>query len=149
MKKIIMLAAVLTALATSAFSNDSDNIGKPAETSFNKTYVNAKDVQWTTVGNSQKVTFSINGQQMHVYYRANGEQFAMTRNLLSTQLPLNLYTQLKEECDKQWITELFELSADGETSYFATLCSADQITVLKADAFGSWTVFKKKKRNDR
>jgi hypothetical protein len=142
-----MLALVLTTLATTAFSNYSDNVNPQAVNEFNRTYANAQNAKWESLGSYLKVTFNMDGQQMFAYYRENGEQFAVTRNILSTQLPISLATALKAKCDTQWLTELFEISANGETSYFATLYSADQITVLKANSSGNWSVFKKAKRD--
>ncbi|MBA4166452.1 MAG: hypothetical protein H0X41_02720 [Chitinophagaceae bacterium] len=146
MKKIIVLALVLTALATTAFSNNSDNINRQALNTFSKNYINPQDVQWESLDGYLKVTFKIDGQQLFAYYREDGEQFAVTRNILSTQLPISLSAELKSKCNNQWLTELFEISSNGETTYFATLNSADKVTVLRADASGNWSVFKKARR---
>ena len=148
MKKIITLALVFTLFAASAFSSVSVKIAPKVLNTFNETYSGAKDVKWEALDGYSKATFQLEGQQMFAYYRENGEEIAITRNLLTTQLPIGLSTRLKAKCsDNQWITDLFEISSNGEITYFATLCSADQVTVLKADLGGTWRVFKKTKRD--
>ncbi len=146
MKKIIILALVLTTLATTAFSNYPDRFSDPALNSFNKTYSNATEVKWESLGEYMKVSFTLDSQRMSAYYNNMGEQVAITRNIRMSQLPLPLMTELKSKCTDRWITELFELSSKEETAYFATLYSADHILILRGDPAGGWSTFRKKKR---
>jgi hypothetical protein len=46
-----------------------------------------------------------------------------------------------------WLTELFEISANGETAYYATIENATHVTILKAEGAAGWAMFKKDKRN--
>ena len=147
MKKIITLALVLTVLATSAFSNVPVNIGQKVLNTFNQTFSDAKEVKWESLKGYSKATFKLEGQLLFAYYNENGEEIAITRNLLTSQLPIDLCNQLKAKCRNQWITELFEISSSQATTYFATLYGADQITVFKAELGGTWSVFKRTKRD--
>ena len=146
MKKILTLALMLAIISTTAFCNPAGRISKSALIAFNKTYSDAKEVRWETVGEYMKVTFITDGQQLFAYYNNIGDQVALSRNIAISQLPICLVNELKSKCTDRWITELFELNSNGETFYFATLYSADQILVLKADPSGNWSTFKKRKR---
>jgi hypothetical protein len=83
---------------------------------------------------------------MFAYYNKRGEQVAITRNLSLSQLPINLSTEMRSGYHSSWLTELFEVSAKGESEYYATIEDANYITVLKATAADGWVVFKKDKK---
>jgi len=76
----------------------------------------------------------------------NNELLAVVRNILSQQLPINLFTSLKKEYSGYWITDLFEMAADNETAYYVTLECSDNIIVLKSNDASNWQVFKKEKK---
>jgi hypothetical protein len=146
MKKIIMLAVVLTTITLSSFAGNVYTINKKAVSTFNKTYQYAEDVRWELRDNLYKVSFKSNGSAMFAYYNADGEQVAITRNIHSNQLPITLSNELKGYFNDSWVTELFEVSSNGETAYYATVENATHITVLKAEGTSGWSLFKKDKR---
>lgn len=146
MKKIIMLALVLTTIVTASFSRNMDAVNQKVLSSFSKSFHNAEDVRWEVRKEMYKVAFKINGQIMFAYYNPDGEQIALTRNILPEQLPLNLAVELKSMYNQYWLTDLFEVALQDETSYYATIENATHITVLKADGTIGWMVFSKEKR---
>ena len=146
MKKFIMLAVVLTTITISSFANGNSDINRKAISTFNKSFSYAEDVRWEVRNNLYKATFKSNGKEMYAYYNADGDQIAVTRNIHIEQLPLTLSSELKSNFEDSWLTELFEISANGETAYFATLESATHITILKAEGTTGWSTFKKEKR---
>ena len=146
MKKFIMLAVVLTTITISSFANITSDINKKAISTFNKSFSYAEDVRWEVKNNIYKVTFKSNGKEMYAYYNGEGDQIAVTRHIHIEQLPLAVAAELKSKYQDSWLTELFEISSNGETAYFATLESATHITVLKADGTSGWSTFKKDKR---
>jgi hypothetical protein len=84
---------------------------------------------------------------MFAYFNVDGEQIAVTRNIKLNQLPLSLSSALQEGFKQYWLTDLFEVSANGQTSYYATVQSATHVTILKAEGATNWMVFKKDKKN--
>jgi hypothetical protein len=146
MKKIIISALMLIIITGTAFSRDKDVISNEVLSSFNKTFNNAKEVKWEAQKDFVKVTFVIDGQTMFAYYNANGEQMALTRNIPTSQLPINLGSSLRERFTESWLTSLFEFSGEGTTVYYATIQDATHITVLKSDGTSNWIVYKKDKR---
>ena len=146
MKKFIMLALVLTTIGASAFANFSDAINQRVLNSFNKSFASAQNVRWEQANGLYKVTFKSAGQEMFAYYSHDGQQVALTRNISVDQLPLSLASKLKGGYDEYWLTDLFEVSANDETAYYATVESSTHITIMKADGLTGWTVYKKEKR---
>jgi hypothetical protein len=88
----------------------------------------------------------MNDQVMFAYYSKNGDLVAATRNILSSQLPINLQADLKKGRNEYWISDLFEMAANSTTTYYVTLQNADQSIVLKSNGAEGWEVFKKEKK---
>lgn len=141
-----MMALVLSTLTVSSFANNVTGINEKALSSFSKSFRHAENVRWEIKDNFYKATFKSGGKEMFAYYNADGDQIALTRNLHIEQLPLTLSTELAAKFQDSWLTELFEVSADGETTYYATLECATHITILKADGTLGWTTFKKDRK---
>jgi hypothetical protein len=140
------LAVMLTTGLTSAFANNADDVNKSAISSFNKEFLNAKNVSWQQNKDYSKATFSLNNHVMYAYYDGQGELMAVIRNILSDQLPIHLLTDLKNDYSKYWISELFEMATEDQTTYYSTLENADEKLILKSDG-NNWTVYKKEKKN--
>lgn len=129
-------------VALSSFAHTGE-INENILRSFNNQFAGAQDVNWEEGKSISKVTFRLNGQVMFAYYREAGELVAVTRNIISGQLPITLLADLKKNYQDFWITDLFEISADDNTNYYITLQSADQMLVLKSSGMQGWQTFKK------
>lgn len=129
-------------VALSSFAHTGE-INENILRSFNNQFAGAQDVNWEEGKSISKVTFRLNGQVMFAYYREAGELVAVTRNIISGQLPITLLADLKKNYQDFWITDLFEISADDNTSYYITLQNADQTLVLKSSGIQGWQTFKK------
>jgi len=148
MKKIMLaLAVILTVGLTSAFAKSNEDINRNAIASFKSDFSQATQVSWQEGKDYAKATFTLNDQVMFAYYsKENNELMAVVRNILSDQLPINLFTSLKKDYGSEWISGLFEMAKPDHTVYFATLENADQRVVLKSDGSNEWTVFKTEKK---
>jgi hypothetical protein len=152
MKPLFTLAIVLTSFTLTAFADSSSNINnltsvnRKAINSFQKSFHNAEVISWEVKGNLYKVTFNSNDKTMYAYYNAEGDQIAVSRNIHIDQLPLSLSMELKEKFNDSWLTDLFEVSANGETSYYATVANATTTTIYKTEGITGWTTFKKDRR---
>jgi hypothetical protein len=148
MKRFIMLALVLTFITGTAFSKNTNEINQKVLTSFSKKFTKAEDVQWEIRKDLFRAKFKFHGQVIFAYFNSYGEQVALSRNITIYQLPVNLATDLQATFHESWLTELFEVSANGETSYYATVESATHTTMLKADNGGNWYIHKKDKKQE-
>ncbi|HEX9513192.1 MAG TPA: hypothetical protein VF939_22030 [Puia sp.] len=147
MKKNILLGTlVFTLICSYSFANDKDKgIIERAKASFRNEFVNAEAVQWEDLGLFVKASFRMNDQVLYAFFDPDGDLLAVTRNILSDQLPIPLLTLLEKKYPGYWITDLFELYTGGETSYYITLKNGDREKVLKSVAGGGWEVYRTKK----
>jgi len=147
MKQIILSLATVLMMGISAFAaTPNDEVNQVAATAFHKAFVNARNIVWEQKQDFVKVTFTLNDQVLFAYYNNNGARQAVVRNLVSSQLPINLLTDLKKEYDGFWISDLFEIASDDQTNYYITLENADKKIVLRSNGAESWSVYAKTKK---
>ncbi|HXB33373.1 MAG TPA: hypothetical protein VNV35_08125 [Puia sp.] len=149
MKKMILSLAAVITMGFSVFANGNDNVvTQQARDAFKKDFATASNIRWEQKNNFLKATFSLNGQILTAYYFSNGDLQAVVRNITSDQLPINLLTSLRKDYTEYWITDLFEISSNGETSYYVSIENSDKKIVLKSDDLSFWDVYSKEKKTD-
>ncbi|HEX6334962.1 MAG TPA: hypothetical protein VFZ78_12090, partial [Flavisolibacter sp.] len=116
---IITIAIAVSFIGFSSFTGH--EVSREALESFKSSFKSATEVTWTVTDEYYKASFSMNGQYITAYYRHEGELIAMTRNMSSLQLPINLQASLRQDYEKFWISELFELANNEGTTYYVTL----------------------------
>ncbi len=147
MKKVIaglVLGAVL--LVNSAFAHKSETVNERVQSAFKQEFVQAKEVNWVKTNTYFKAVFKMNGDVLTAFYTEDGEMMGVTRNLLSTELPINLQTSLKKEYDGYWVTDLFEFARPDASGYFITIENADQSITLQSSDGSNWSTFRKVKK---
>src|SRR3954468_6718244 len=117
--RILALVVLTLATVTTSFANTGDKISAKALTTFTEKFSDVKDVMWSKADLYYKVTFTMNEQVLMAFISEKGEWIGVSRNLLSSQLPINLQASLKKDFNQYWITELFELATDSGTVYYA------------------------------
>ena len=144
--RILTLALLLSLSISNIFANTNEEVvNAKAANSFKKEFSQAQDVKWENSKQYVKATFKLNDQVMIAYYTNTGELLGITRNLTTSQLPINLMTEIRKNHKNAWITDLFEVTTNDETNYYITLQDAEQKVVLKSAGSYGWTTFKKEK----
>jgi uncharacterized protein YxeA len=146
MKKIMMMLALVLTIGTSFAYTGEEAVNKQALNSFKKEFAGATEAAWTVGDNYYKVTFSLNDQKLFAYYNMQGNFLAVTRNISSLQLPLNLQTSLKKSYNNYWISDLFEVANNDGTNYYVTLETADTKIILKSTDGTDWSIYQKSKK---
>jgi hypothetical protein len=147
MKKIILSIATVLMIGLSAFASGNDDVvSLQARNAFKRDFTSASNISWEQKDNFVKATFSLNGQILYAYYSNNGDLQAVVRNIVSDQLPISLLTDLRRDYNGYWITDLFEISSDDQTTYYVTLENSDKKIVLKSSDTAYWNIFSKEKK---
>lgn len=145
-KSILTWVLLLTIGLSTTFAHKLENVNEQVISSFKKDFATAQDVSWEKSKDISKATFKLNDQVMFAYYAEDGNLLAVMRNLVSTQLPINLLSDLKKSYTNYWITDLFEMASDNSTSYYVTVENGDHTLVLKSLGSLGWETFKKDKK---
>ena len=144
--KILIGVFVLLTSISSAFANGKEEVNERIVKSFEKEFAGAQHVQWATTKDFVKVTFTLNEQVVYAFYEPNGNLLGVTRNIISSQLPINLLTDLKKNYSTHWITDLFEMASNNDNVYYVTLENGDQKLVLKSSGTAGWEVYRKERK---
>ena len=145
MKKLLLvLGLVATMGVCSAYP--SERVSQKVLTSFKTEFTNAQNVEWETGNNYFRASFTMNEQRIFAYYNVNGELLSIARYISSFQLPVNLFTDIKNKYSKYWISDLFEVSNSEGLHYYVTLETADSKLVMHSGNGGSWSTYSKNKK---
>ncbi len=143
-KFALVVAFVLTMASTSFANTTTDDHNNAVNASFHKDFKKAELLTSETGKNYTKLTFRMNDMVLFAFYSAQGQLLAVTRNIKSNQLPINLLLQVKQDYANYWISELFEFNSDGNNAYYITLENADSSVTLRSSGNDAWDVYMKK-----
>ena len=147
MKKVIaglVLGSIL--LVNTAFAANKDDVNGKVAAAFKQEFVQAKEVSWTKTNDYFRAIFKMNDDVLTAYFSEDGELMGVTRNLLSTELPIGLQTSLRKSYDGYWISDLFEYNKQDNSGYYITLENASEVITLQATDGRTWSVYKKTKK---
>ena len=113
---------------------------KEIKASFKHDFKNAQLMSTEEHDNFTKMVFTLNEQIMTAFYAADGELIAVTRNIVSSQLPVSLLMSFRKHYNEYWITDLFEMSQDAQSNYYLSLENADTKLTLRSNG-DSWEVY--------
>jgi hypothetical protein len=141
-KKVAFIVALfLTVGISSSFAAPTREVNDAIVTSFHKDFKRAELMGMDVKKDYTKVTFRLNNLVLFAFYSTHGELLAVVRNIVSTQLPIQLLMDLKQQYNDFWITDLFEMSSNGETDYYVTLQNADTKITLRSNSTSTWETY--------
>ena len=144
-KLAIAVALLLTVGVTSSFATPTDKTDV-IKASFRKDFKKAELMGIEANDSYNKLTFKMNDMVLYAFYTDNGELLAVTRNITSSQLPIQLLLDLKRDYANYWITDLFEFNSEGSNSYYVTLENADTSITLRANSSDDWHLYSRKNK---
>jgi hypothetical protein len=142
---LITLTVLFSLISISSFASDS-KVDSRVLKSFQSSFKNATEVDWTVTNNFYKANFSLNGQYVAAYFDGSGNMMAITRNISSTQLPISLQTNLKNNYEGFWISDLFEVANEEGTTYYVTVENADTKLILRSSN-ADWATYQKQRKS--
>ncbi len=145
MKKIVFVLGLLAVMGVSN-AYPSEKVSPKVLASFRSEFSTAKNVEWETGSNYFRATFSLNEQRVFAYYSVEGELISIARYIGTLQLPINLFSNLKNDYSKYWVSDLFEVSNSEGLHYYVTLETADTELTMRSSNGSSWSSYSKKKK---
>ena len=138
----VVMASVFTLSTTYSFAatTSGNDENKEVKASFQRDFRNAHLMSTEVKDNFTKVTFTLNDQVMTAFYAADGSLLGVTRNIVSSQLPVSLLVSFRKHYNEYWITDLFEMSQDAQSNYYLSLENADTKLTLRSNG-DSWEVY--------
>jgi hypothetical protein len=146
MKKTILAIFTFLMMAGSSFANNDPKPAKQYIESLKKEFPSATDISLQANADFEMASFKLNGTVMFAYFTREGELKAVIRNILSDELPLLLYNDLKSNYQQFWISSLYEAVNDGESHYFMILEDSEHRILMKSVNATIWIVEAKAKK---
>jgi hypothetical protein len=126
-----------------AVANISNNINTRVQTAFQKDFNKSTLLAFEISKDYTKLTLKMNEVVMTAFYSGDGQLLAVTRNIKSNQLPIQLLMELKKNYNGYWISDLFELTADDHSNYYITMENADVKVTLRSSNNEGWEKYEK------
>ena len=121
-----LLASVFTASATDG------KVSRPVEKAFQQNFAKAENLRWTESAEMVKASFEKDQQNYAAFFNHQGELVAVAHFISMAQLSEALQSDLKSKTNGTNIIELFELTENGDTKFYATLDNGKKQQVLVA-----------------
>ncbi|MFL5789606.1 MAG: hypothetical protein ACJ748_16215 [Flavisolibacter sp.] len=144
MKSLIISLSLAFMLIANTSKAGEINVSPVVISSFHGSFENATQVKWSLVNGLYKAEFSVDNQFITGYFNEEGNLVAVTENISSENLPASLKSNLKNQLGNQyWITELFKVTDDTGTHYFATIQNGDNKMIIRSQSNNKWVTYKK------
>lgn len=141
MKRILLSAAIVTALSFPALAKDDP--GQKVLDAFNKTFPDVKEVAWSDQENSYEVKFKQNELLTKVTYDQEGNILKTLRYYYEQNLPVLVLSKVKSRFSDKKIFGVTEESSDNGTYYHIILEDEKHWINITADCYGGIQVDKK------
>lgn len=140
---VTLVAAVMMVIATTYAQNTQTGVNEKVINAFAKKFAQATNPSWEFTDAYFKASFQWNGQNLTSFFTKDGDLMGITRNIYSTELPINLRISLTENYSQFWISELFEYAKEGTTKYYVTIENATEKIHLESVGTYEWSAYKK------
>ena len=137
-KKFILMTAAMVMTISVMFAQDMKPVPSFVIKELEAEFKNVTNLQWKTVDQFYKATFTTDGRQLEAFYTVDGTLTALSRRLTVNQLPLALIKDSKEKTINYEISDLFELLTDDGTEYFLFLSNAKETRKFRSEG-STWT----------
>lgn len=143
-KLMLIMALFLTVGLSSSFATPSDDVNEIVKTSFRNDFKKAELIGYEAGKQYTKVTFKMDDMILFAFYADNGDLLAVTRNIRTTQLPIQLLLDLKKRfTGDYWVTDLFEINSQGQNNYYVTVENENTKTTMRSAGANSWEIYEK------
>lgn len=149
MKKFrTIVAAAIMLFATSAFATPGpDKVLAIVKAEFEKDFSGAKKVTWEQKDDFYFASFILNSKEVSAAYNEKGELLGVSRDILTSQLPLNILMAISEKfAGYEVANNATEIVYGGQTSYYLCIEGDKKILKLKCNSDGELMVESKVKK---
>lgn len=149
MKKLkTIFAAALMLFATSAFAiNSPEKVTATVKAAFEKNFTGAENVNWKKSEELYFASFELHAKEVTAAYNENGELVGVSRQINTSQLPLNVSLAIDNKFEGYKIAaNTTELTYDGQTTYYVFAENSKHFLKLKCNSDGYVSIENKIKK---
>ena len=133
MKKFkTVLTAIVMLFASSAFAMEPENVSPKVKAAFENDFSRASQVKWEKTSDFYFASFTLSNVKVDAAYNEEGELVGTARGILTEQVPLNVSLAIAEKYNGYKVDKTaIELTYEGQTRYYITVESDNQVVKLK------------------
>lgn len=136
MKKLLFAACLSISLAASAFTPDEKKISNKIKDNFANSYVDASNVEWSTMSTYVKASCNLNGKKTDVYYDFDGEMIGQSQQVTLESLPVSAKRTFAKKYADYTVKEAIKFDTDDESAYFISAENDKESVILKVTGAG-------------
>lgn len=145
MKKLFFAALLAVAVAGSAFAADT-KISSAVLSSFKNEFKQASNVSWKTGAGYTKASFTLDNQQMEVFYNAEGNVIASSRNIGLDELPVRAKRNFSKHFTGYTVNQAIKIDGEDEKAYYISAENEKESVIVKIDDADAMSIFQKTKK---
>ncbi len=142
MKHFLFLIAFSAILFAEKSKAQNTLVSEAVKTSFYNSFSNSTKVTWTEIKGIYRADLTIANSPVTVFYNMEGEMIAVAKYVNVGDLSLSLKNDLQAKSNDLELKEIFQVSNDESSNYYATLENEEKIIVLVSEG-KHWNVFRK------
>ena len=146
MKKAIIAALLVSTFSVAAFAGNGDKaadrktgeekVSNEVVNEFNADFKDAKNAVWTVTANSQKVSFTINGEKKTAFYDFSGKYMGLTQNITIKDIPYYAQENITDSYKGYAVSSVIKYESNGspdqaQVTYFVDLKKANSELLIK------------------
>ena len=146
MKKAIIAAILISTFSVAAFAANGgkvadkktgeEKVSNEVVNEFNADFKDAKNPVWIVTSNSQKVTFTINGEQKSAFYDLAGKYMGLTQTITLKDIPYYAQENIDNDYKGYTVGQVLKYESNGSAdqarvTYFVDLKKANSELLIK------------------
>lgn len=128
-------------VAASAFAADIKKVNTNAVNSFKSDFKKAANVRWARTQNFIKATFTLDGQEMEVFYNMDGEKVATSKKIALDELPAEAKRTFTKKFDGYNVKEAIHFKGTDEEAYYISAENENESVIVKVALNQSVSIF--------
>ncbi len=145
MKKLLITALFAIAVVAGAFAAPK-KVSSAILANFNNQYKEASNVTWVITNNYTKAEFTADNTKMEVYYNADGDIIATSKNITLDELPLDVKRNFAKKFEGYNVKEAIKFDGFEEVSYYISGENEKEAVIIKVNDRGDVSLYKRTKK---
>lgn len=143
MKSLFLTPVLALLISTVAFADDVAGVSNTILYNFRNEFKNASDVAWVTRKDFVKASFVMDDEQMEVFYKANGDWIATSKQIDLDDLPTNAKRVFAKRYQDYTVKEAIYIETPEENAYYISADNDKLSVILKVDQSTQVSLFKR------
>jgi hypothetical protein len=136
MKKLFISALLAIAVTVSSFAAEGNKVSYSVRSNFEAHFKHISDVQWTSVENYVKATFTLDGVRTEAFFSPEGELIGTSQAITLDELPVSAKRVFAKKYAGYIVKEAIRFDGTQENAYYISAENEKGSVILKVEDTG-------------